>query len=138
MKKIFLNVSNHALTADQINEVMNLGMEVMELPENVKLAWANIDPHTIDEVVKKLIIGTIDVEEKNAIKISSALVAGHPGAVHQVVSAYEALGIIPVYAHTERESIEKEIDGKVIKSSIFKHRGFYHMVNNKPLAECIK
>jgi hypothetical protein len=39
-------------------------------------------------------------------------------------AALKAKGVNPLYAFSVRESIETTVDGKVVKSSMFKHAGF--------------
>ncbi len=142
MKKVFLNVSNHILTPDQLSEVNKLGMEVMELPDNVKQAWSNVTPSNINRVIDLVIDSTniiLSTDESLGCTsdedyfIEGVLVAGHPGAVYQLCSKLMADGIKCFYAHTERQSIEREVNGEVIKTSVFKHKGFFSMSNNTPM-----
>ena len=144
MKKIFLNVSNHNMTADQIAEITKYGMEVMELPENIKVAWGQLDPTSIPYIVndiwnyvnliqsqKAVITGLV----KEPVKIEAALVAGQPGAVYQLTQNLIKMYIKVFYAHTKRVSVEKEVNGEVVKTNVFKHEGFYSMTNNVPFKE---
>lgn len=134
MKKIFLNVSNHNMTADQIAEVVKYGMEVMELPENIKAAWGQLDPTSIPYIVNDIwsyVTGLM----KESVKIEAALVAGQPGAVYQLTQNLVKERIKVFYAHTKRVSVEKEVNGEVVKTNVFKHEGFYSMTNNVPFKE---
>lgn len=134
MKKVFLNVSNHNMTADQIAEVVKYGMEVMELPENIKTTWGQLDPTSIPYIVNDIwsyVTGLM----KESVKIEAALVAGQPGAVYQLTQNLVKEGIKVFYAHTKRVSVEKEVNGEIVKTNVFKHEGFYSMTNNVSFEE---
>lgn len=116
----------------------------MELPENVKAAWGQIDPVTAAYTIDNVMVGIWFLSSHEAVEtgvvnepvvIKGALVAGHPGAVYQLVNQLESMGVKCFYAHTQRESVEKQINGEVIKTSAFKHRGFFSMVNNLGMEE---
>ena len=45
MKKL-LNVSNHVMGLEQIAELQEKGYVIVELPEDLKARWAQMDPET--------------------------------------------------------------------------------------------
>ncbi|MDR2099880.1 MAG: hypothetical protein LBP40_03505 [Campylobacteraceae bacterium] len=120
MKKLFTLI-NHDLLENQIKEVK----EVLKVDEIVDLSdkiWANIDPckekiaPDLAEYKKRL-----DSEAKSGDYL---LVQGDFGAVYHMVNFAFARGIIPIYATTIRNAIEKVLDGKVITVREFVHARF--------------
>ena len=54
-----------------------------------------------------------------------AMVGGAPFFQHAVNKACADLGIVPMAAYSERQSVESvQIDGSVVKQNVFKHKGF--------------
>ena len=53
-----------------------------------------------------------------------AMIGGAPYFMAYLEKALGKKGIIPLYAFTERQSIEKIIDGETVKTSVFVHKGF--------------
>ena len=127
MKKI-LNVQNHSLTVEQVNELANKGFEVIELPEHLKKEWGNLTPDNYLDVVVE-----IWLLEHNNEPIMNYIVSGFSPAVAEMVCMSQDRDIYPIgeephlyYAYSQRESVEVEQeDGTVIKKSVFKHKGFY-------------
>ena len=54
----------------------------------------------------------------------AAMIGGAPFLMSALESALLKAGIKPCYAFSRRESVEKEVDGKVIKTAVFNHVGF--------------
>ena len=54
----------------------------------------------------------------------SAMVGGAPYLMGPLERALKEVGIKALYAFSVRESVEKMIDGKTVKTNIFKHIGF--------------
>lgn len=52
-----------------------------------------------------------------------AMIGGAPYLMSALEKALKKKGIIPIYAFSKRVSEEKEVDGKVIKTQVFKHLG---------------
>lgn len=52
------------------------------------------------------------------------MLGGAPYLMGPLERALEARGLEYCYAFSTRESVEKVVDGKIIKTSVFKHRGF--------------
>ena len=102
MKKI-LNVSNHTLGLDQIQELAMMGYQVVELPEDLKNKIRNY------------------MAENH---VDATHVAGFPAAVNYFVK--NSIVFDNYYAYSERVAIEEvQPDGTVAKKSVFKHKGFY-------------
>ncbi|HAI75914.1 MAG TPA: hypothetical protein DCM08_06660 [Microscillaceae bacterium] len=61
----------------------------------------------------------------NAQASDYALIQGNFGLAFILVNFCRAIGLIPVYSTTERQSVEvKQADGSVITQRIFKHKLF--------------
>ena len=116
MKKI-LNVSNHVLGLDQIKELAEKGYEVVELSQELKTQWAQLNPETYVDVCNQV------TSFADKVGASAMHIAGFPAAVTYVVSK----NIMPFYyAYSERVSIEEpQEDGSVLKKNVFRHKGFY-------------
>ena len=114
----FLNVSNHRFTDDQLADIANMGLELMELPTELKNKWGSMSPETyknVCEEVNGLILNDPDVEVVH--------LAGFQPAIVYLLSIYPGEA---VYAYSER--LVKEVhlqDGTVKKESEFKHKGFF-------------
>lgn len=118
MKKI-LNISNHTLGLDQINELALMGYQVEELPEELKKAWGQLTPDNYAEVCWKIRDYMVDNH------VDATHVAGFPAAVNfflkRVTTVFDNY-----YAYSERVSVEETLaDGSVVKKNVFRHKGFY-------------
>lgn len=52
------------------------------------------------------------------------MLGGAPYLMGPLEKALEARGLEYCYAFSMRESVEKIVDGKAVKTSVFRHRGF--------------
>lgn len=57
-----------------------------------------------------------------------AMIGGAPYLMAPLESALIARGIVPLYAFSVRESVEKIIDGATVKTTVFRHAGFVSAV----------
>lgn len=117
----FFNISNHALNKEQIGDIKRVLGEntvIVELPDDLKELWSNLTPENYQKVVTKIKI----FMHKNGI--FNAHLAGFMPAVHSLLG-WEDERRVFFYAFSERESVEEEKDGIVVKKSVFKHRGWY-------------
>ena len=131
MAKLFLNVSNHSLTKDQMSEIQAKGFSVMELEEDVKKAWGSMNPSNWRETCNKVINTAMTYDDMDTT-IETALVAGYTPAVVYLTNELPKCGTSVVYAHTDRVSVEKtNEDGTVTKTNVFKHAGFYNIVSGE-------
>jgi len=120
MKKLHLLFS-HSLTSQQIADAKkSLGIEkCVPLPGELQSLWSNIPPeltslHRYLEPLKGYL-------RKEAKKGDVALIQGDFGGCYAMVNFVNALGLSAVYSTTTRNVEEKVIDGKVVKTSVFKH-----------------
>ena len=131
--KVMINVSNHRLTDAQTANVD----KVVELPTDLKELWGNITPATVNDTVKQM-FSFIDLEDFGAGDMDRVYVhiAGQSSAVYLLLDTLKEYGYIqtiPVYAFSVRESIEKEVDGKTVKTSVFNFKGWYRYEDNTPV-----
>lgn len=114
----FLNVSNHRFTDDQLADISNMGLELMELPADLKGKWGSMSPETYQDVCKEvneLILNDPDVEVVH--------LAGFQPAIVYLLSIYPGEC---VYAYSDRIVTEvSQPDGSIKKESTFKHKGFF-------------
>lgn len=123
MKKMLL-IFSHNLTKDQEQDAkINFGIEeFIYLPPDLQNLWSAIPPE-LDDLNDYL--NPIKTYIKDNSKDSEiALIQGDFGATYLLVNLCKDLNIIPVYATTKRITQEKEENGKIIKTSIFKHIKF--------------
>lgn len=113
MKKL-LNLSNHILTEDQLNELEQMGYKTIELQQEDKQMWGQLNPQDYKAVCNQI----LDKYKANAYHL-----AGFPAAVVYITKVTTK----PCYyAYSIRQSTETvQEDGTVVKKNIFKHQGFY-------------
>ncbi|MFZ2967961.1 MAG: CRISPR-associated protein Csx20 [Sulfuricurvum sp.] len=123
MKKMFLLFS-HTLTEDQQNNARSeFGIDqFIPLSAELQSIWSNIpadaiELHAILEPIKKFL--------REAFRAGDvALIQGDFGATCHLAHFVRELGGIGVYATTVRDVVEKEENGVIVKTSIFKHVRF--------------
>lgn len=116
-----INLTQHAATAEQI------AAGVVEPCESDKVVIQNLltfdTPPSGSEIKDRAkALACIATRDR---AISYAMIGGAPYLMSALESALRDVGISPLYAFTERVSVEeKQADGSVIKRSIFRHAGF--------------
>lgn len=121
MPKLFL-IFSHKLTDQQVKDAEEtLGIsEFIYLPDFLQLQWSNINP--CGDLPGELFSSLKQWLTKNANSNDYVLIQGDFGATYIMVNISLDLGLIPVYATTER--ISKEIanqNGEIERKQIFKH-----------------
>lgn len=124
MKKSLFLVFSHQLTDVQMNEVKErFNIEhFVSLPSNLQEFWSNVNPEldTIEEGINEI----LDFLEKEMKVDDLVLVQGDYGATFQLVTALNEGGVSCIYSTTKRNIIEYELQGKIVKQSIFEHVNF--------------
>ena len=123
MKKMILLFS-HKLTSEQITDAKSsFGVEeFLLLDDNLQNIWSNV-PADLEDVVEYLQpVRDFLIENMNEDDV--ALVQGDFGATCAIASFVKSLSGVAVYATTKRNVVEKESDGKIVKTSIFEHVRF--------------
>ena len=123
MKKLILLFS-HTLTPTQEKDAKNsFEVEVfLSLPKELQTLWSSIpsDLEGLNDYLEPLkSYLKSELEEGDMV-----LVQGDFGATFSMVSFIYKLGFKAVYSTTKRNVIEREVEGKVIKTSIFEHIRF--------------
>lgn len=125
LKRSMILIFSHRLTEEQEVEAKEkLGVEqFIHLPKDLQKVWSGIpaegmfDPSWIQPLIQWL--------DKVAKKDDFVLVQGEFGVTYYIVDYCFHKGLQPIYATTTRESIENcQLDGRVIRQQVFKHRGF--------------
>ena len=123
MPELFL-IFSHKLTEPQVKEaVEELGVEgVHYLPDELQEIWSNIPPELtyVSEHIQPI---------KNWLhnKVREGdylLIQGDYGATYQMVKWAFANKCVPIYAATDRKTVETLENGKVIISRLFEHVRF--------------
>lgn len=122
--KRMLNISNHVMGLEQLGEIQSRGYDLVELPENLKTAWGQLEPSNYPIVCNEI----IEWAENN--QIDSFHLAGFAPAVNLI--CMDMSPEFPIYyAYSKRDSVEIEVNGQVVKKAIFKHVGFFRYVTCK-------
>jgi hypothetical protein len=120
MKKMFLLFS-HKLTADQIdNAKQKLGVDMfISLPDSLQKIWSNVPADLPD--LENYLLPLKEYLKQNINKSDYVLIQGDFGATCKIVSFVKQLNAKAIYATTIRNSKDEIINGKVVKTSVFKH-----------------
>lgn len=112
---------NHTLTSEQEeNAYSSLGVErIVYMPDNILAIWKNISPQK--KYLKDLLYPIYAYMFNVCKKGDYILVQGDFGVTYQIVQKAFSLKLKPIYATTQRTSVEKSVDGKSIKTSVFEH-----------------
>ncbi len=124
MPKMLL-IFSHELTPDQIEDAKNVLCvnEFVPLPSDMQKLWQNI-PATEPSITNYLKNFNKFIED-NTNEGDYVLIQGDFGAVYLMVNFAFSMGLIPVYATTERDVVEKHMPDNTVRSErVFKHRIF--------------
>ena len=123
MKKL-LNCSNHVLGLNQLQELQNKGYDVVELSDDLKKVWGQLNPENYAEVCNNV----VEFMEQN--NCEGIHLAGFPAAVTLLCIDLNPT-VEVLYAYSERDVVEIEVEGQIVKKSIFTHKGFYPYIRTK-------
>ena len=120
-----VNITQHNATPEQVAEGVIDVKEVKKIKE--LLTFVNLP--SLEEMVKR------STEIKKLVVLTEhpfdgVMLGGAPFFMRILEEEFSNTKIF--YAFSVRESIEKEIDGKIVKNSIFKHQGLIHVNPNCP------
>jgi len=124
MKKMFLLFS-HTLTPEQQEDAkVSLGItKFVPFSREIIKLWSNVPPGL--ESLNNYLEPIFACLKDNASSGDYVLVQGDFGATYHMVNFAKSLELIPVYATTERKSVEEiQQDGTVKKTSLFEHKRF--------------
>ena len=127
---IIINLTQHKATSEQIdagvsdvkshelNDLKAL-LTFSELPTKEEIQ------ETAEMLAEFACYASLECEDDyDDITPTHAMIGGAPFLMSALEAALLDKCITPVYAFSERDSVEKEIEGKVVKTNIFKHKGF--------------
>ncbi len=119
---IFL-IFSHRLTDSQIEELKKVGIsKFVYLPGDLQILWSGVPPDV--ENLNSYLKPIFEWIENKAKSDDWVLVQGDFGAVCLVVDFCFKHSLVPIYATTKRNTIEKIENGKLIKVSQFEHIRF--------------
>jgi len=116
-----LNLTQHAASPAQLEAgVIDLMGELRE--EALRHLTFDTLPTGSDIVRKARCLAAI----ASHLRVPSAMIGGAPYLMGPLEAALNAVGVKPLYAFSVRESVENTLpDGKVVKTAVFRHLGFY-------------
>lgn len=120
MKKMFLLFS-HTLTAEQEQDAKDsFGVEeFINLPIELQTLWSNIPPELTE--LSDYLSPLKEYISNEAKKGDVFLIQGDFGGCYEMVNYVKALGFRAFHSTTTRNVVEKESDGKIVKTSVFEH-----------------
>ena len=128
--KLFLLFS-HKLTDEQIKDAKeNLGVnKFVYLPEDLQYKFSNVPPEI--ENIKDYSKDFKEFLANNAKKQDFVLIQGDFGIVFQMVEFCKENNLKAIYSTTKRVVKEQVINGKIIKTSEFRHIRFRNYFKKK-------
>jgi len=123
MKKMILLFS-HKLTPEQIVDAKSsFGVEeFLTIDNDLQNICSNV-PADLEDIVEYL-QPIRDFLIENMKEDDIVLVQGDFGATCTMASFVKSLAGVAVYATTKRDVVKEEIDGKIVKTSVFEHVRF--------------
>jgi len=120
MKQMFLLFSHTLTPAQEADAKSTLGVEsFVVLPKELQTLWSNIPPN-LTELTEYLEPLKVYLHQK-AKEGDVTLIQGDFGGCYAMVNFVKSLGLTAVHSTTTRNVKEKVVDGKVVKTSVFKH-----------------
>lgn len=116
---------SHSLTPDQVEDAYHsLGVRrLISLPTDLQGLFSNVPPElaSLADYLKPIESWLAE----STMKGDYVLVQGDFGVVYLLVNFCKQIGTVPIYATTERKSIDTtQPDGSVVTQRIFKHKIF--------------
>ena len=126
-----LNLTQHNATAAQlVSGIIDLPADfqtalkgLLTFPTQYTRADLEYRALQIHELIRDMCGEHFGAPPKHAL--DGVMIGGMPSFMPVLEATLVSKGIRVGYACTERQSIDKEIDGKVVKTAIFVHAGMY-------------
>ena len=120
MRQMILLFSHSLSDAQKADARENYGIDIfIPLREDMQKLWSSI-PVQSEDISNHIQPIKAFVEEVSR-EGDVVLIQGDFGATYALVNFSQSLGLIALYATTKRNVVEKSIDGKVVKTSVFEH-----------------
>ena len=124
---MILNLTQHNATKDQQDAgIIDMPVEfqvalkgLLTFPTQYTRADLEYRALQIHELVRDFCGGTSEEV------LEGVMIGGMPSFMPVLESVLISKGIKVGYACTERKSVDKEVDGKIIKTAVFVHAGMY-------------
>lgn len=133
MRKVFVNLTAHNLTEEQVEEAkrrfgVSEFLSAEDILDKEVVAKLRQSPGNIEEL-RALALDVAEVLEqyarKNNVELYVHLPAGSPAFMWVLSLVWPYGWAIPVFSHSRREVIEeKKDDGSVVKRSVFRFEGY--------------
>ena len=123
---MILNLTQHNATADQIN--VGINDLTVDFQNTLKGLLTFPTQYTRDDLeylalqIHELVRDFCGTSKE---VLEGVMIGGMPSFMPVLESVLISKGIKVGYACTERQSVDKEVDGKVVKTAIFVHAGMY-------------
>ena len=121
-----LNLTQHNATADQ------LAAGIIDLPVDFQIVLKDLLTFPTQYTRDDLEYRALQIHElvrdfcgTSKEVLEGVMIGGMPSFMPVLESVLISKGIKVGYACTERQSDDKEVDGKVVKTAIFVHAGMY-------------
>lgn len=125
MTTIVINVTQHPITNDQLNDLENRFKEVAVINSEGDMFKKDLTFMTIPSAEELTKRAKKIANDAHIMGVSYAIVAGAPYFMSALEKELFRLDIMPMYSFSERVSQETtETDGTVRKVNVFKHVGF--------------
>ncbi len=123
MRQLFLLFSHKLTPSQELDAKESLGItNFVILPQELQSLWSNIPP-TLENLSDYL----TPLKEYISDKLKEGdivLIQGEFRGCYEMVNFVKSLGLKAVHSTTKRDVVEKKVDGKVVKTSVFEHIRF--------------
>lgn len=123
---MIINLTQHAASAEQLNAGV-----IEPLRKDLIKKELNFDDLPTEEEILERADRLANLAENEGEHVTAALIGGAPYLMAPLERALRQRNITPLYAFSRRESVERTLkNGKVEKTTIFRHLGFIEAVKN--------
>ena len=117
-----LNLTQHEASEDQKSEGVFDSSQVSEAFESEVKRLLTFEELPDEKTIWQRAMALADYCKE--LGVGTALIGGAPFFMGPLSEVLKSRGVDPLFAFSKRESIEKQVDGKTVKTSVFKHSGF--------------
>ena len=117
-----LNLTQHKVSEDQNAEGVFDSSEVSEEFEAEVKRLLTFEELPDEKTIWQRAMALADYCKD--LGVEKALIGGAPFFMGPLAEVLKLRGVDPVFSFSKRESVEKDVNGKTVKTSVFKHAGF--------------